>query len=331
MRRQIIEIILPLVMGAVFLTACGASAPARRASSTGSRMSSAIENRSLNLYGVALTDARTGWAVGQREDADDSLHAAVLRLASGAWQAVALPDFGAGTALFAVALTDAGDGWAVGRAPQGALIARLADAHWTAQAVAIPHALRAIALDGQGDGWAIGDDGAIARLHAGQWTAVASPTSLALRAVTIAPDRTVWIAGQRGIILHQHGSGWTTAMVPGVTMLTGIAAVNATDLWAIGWHGKLIHGDGDAWTNVPTTHPWPILAIALTPTGGWVVGAGGLMMAYQSGKWDNGDCTTDQTLNALALLTAREGWAVGDGGTILRLQDGAWSQPVPIN
>jgi hypothetical protein len=317
------NILLPVICIALLASCEG--------SPTGQRMTSTAENSSLNLYGIALAGAQTGWAVGQRESADGSLHAAALQLAGGVWHDVALPDFGDGTAFSAIALVDARDGWAVGKTPQGGLIVQLVDDRWTAQAAPIAHALNAIALDGSSDGWAVGDDGTIARLHAGIWSDIASPTSLSLQAVAVAPDHTAWIVGQDGVVLHQQGSGWPKTMVPGIKMLTGIAATDSADLWATGWQGKLIHGNNSNWTIIPTTHTWAILAIALMPQGGWVVGAGGLMMAFQNGMWDPGDCTTDQTLNALALITPREGWSVGDGGTILRLHDGKWSQPVPIS
>jgi hypothetical protein len=328
MKGGILLLFRLMVMCAVcclcLLSACGTSSEL---------MSSAIGDKTLTLDGIALSSDQAGWAVGQHENSDASLHAAVIQLTHGSWQYAALPDFGAGSSLNAIALSDAQDGWAVGKTKSGALVVRLKHGVWQQQPISAPDALNALVLTTHGDGWAVGDGGAILHMASGVWSVVPSPTTLALQAVTVAPDGTAWIVGQNGIVLRQNGQSWVQQRVAGASMLTGIAAISASDLWATGWHGLLAHGVNNAWARVPTRHTWSILAIAITSVGGWVVGDGGLMIAYQGGqsdKWNEADCTTDYTLNALAVISPSEGWAVGDEGTIIRLHDGKWSQPMPI-
>jgi photosystem II stability/assembly factor-like uncharacterized protein len=62
----------------------------------------------------------------------------------------------------------------------------------------------------------------------------------------------------------------------------------------------------------------------VSPDEGWAVGAGGLIMHYTNGTWQQVNSPTINTLNSLAMVSANKGWAVGNNGTILHYQDGSW-------
>jgi hypothetical protein len=70
-----------------------------------------------------------------------------------------------------------------------------------------------------------------------------------------------------------------------------------------------------------------ILSIEMiSPDEGWAVGAGGLIMHYMDGLWQQVGSPTGNNLSSLAMVSSNEGWAVGSGGAILHYQGGSWQQ-----
>jgi hypothetical protein len=79
--------------------------------------------------------------------------------------------------------------------------------------------------------------------------------------------------------------------------------------------------------ELPLAGDAALLGAYLAPDGrAWIVGAGGLVLHWRDGRWENESVPTDATLSAVAGLDGDLLFAVGVRGTILRRQEQAWTR-----
>ena len=63
----------------------------------------------------------------------------------------------------------------------------------------------------------------------------------------------------------------------------------------------------------------------VTPSDGWIVGDGGVILHYSGGTWNSYTSPTTTDLNSVFMVSSTEGWAVGLNGLILHYSEGSWS------
>lgn len=81
------------------------------------------------------------------------------------------------------------------------------------------------------------------------------------------------------------------------------------------------------WTLVPCPTTHALLDISMvSPTDGWIVGAGGTILHWDGTAWSIAASPVTVALNAVDMLSATDGWAVGDAGTIVHWDGAAWTQ-----
>ncbi len=220
------------------------------------------------LYGVAVTSARSAWAVGWAYRGEKTL---ILHWNGTTWSRAPSPTPAGGAVLTGVAATSASSAWAVGYASFNPH-AKTLILHWNGAA----------------------------------WKRVPSPTpagSSALYGVAATSASSVWAAGcsacgspkPKTLIVRWNGTTWTRVPSPtpvGGAVLNDVAATSARSAWAIGLAGSFAkpktlteHWNGTAWKRVPSP----------TPAGGGIL----LSVAASSGSnaWAVGETGTYSTPN----------------------------------
>jgi hypothetical protein len=320
-----------------------------------------------SLYGISMTSASDGWAVGS-----DRGIPLILRYTGHRWERITNAIGGGFQAkdvtLTQVAMLSATNGWAVGSYHDAAntlfgLILRYNGSRWMPQ-MSLPRVnLNGLAMLSASDGWAVGGDdhqqGVLLHYTGATWQVIPLATMTLNQVVMTAPTDG-WIVGQSedsGFgAWHYDGKTWTQVRIPGVD-ISHIAMTSANDGWAVGFKrpagagnaliadgsygGDTVfaHYDGKTWTAMQTfTTPMNVKSLALdAPDDGWAFGSVAkavidsttLYLHYTGGQWKQ---VTGPELNgydlAVLLLSASDGWAVSDDGAILRYQHNAWKMVV---
>jgi hypothetical protein len=276
------------------------------------------------LNGVAVSSARSAWAVGSRGSPPGTL---IEHWNGTAWKTAPSPNAGGPghvNTLSAVAASSASDAWAVGYY-FGRIAAQTLAVHWNGVAWQVVNS-----PDPAGSG------------HA---------NFLASVSVTSAHD--AWAVGyyekggiNRTLIEHWNGTAWKTVPSPNAgprasaNALTGVAATSADNAWAVGSYssgatgGTLIeHWNGSAWKIVPSPNAdgaalsSTLLAVTVTSARdawavGWYVALGrswSLTEHWNGTAWSrvpspNPGAPGSTSLDAVAANSAANAWAVGYDG-----------------
>jgi len=205
-----------------------------------------------SLFGLAVTSAGRGWAVGGGADG-----VLILQLQGGTWS----PDSLAGNThvqgnLESVAALPDGTAWAVG---DGGLIMRRDATQWTQVTSPATQDLHAVSMTSAAEGWAVGG-------------------SLNIT--------------EKGIVLHYTGGVWTPISSIPTPGLLSLSMVSATEAWAGSIDGSFLHLQNGTWTKVasPTDHPIDGISM-LSSSEGWAVGGAtsesnaGVFLHYVNGAW----------------------------------------------
>ena len=184
---------------------------------------------SSDLYAVAVTSARSAWAVG--ETWTDAGRVPLIEHWNGiSWTLVPSPVIRGGGGLAGVAAASPASAWAVGtydKGEGGGLIERWNGRAWTL--VPSPRLgflqLRGVTALSPADAWAVGDTVCLGK-------------------------------GEPTVIERWNGRAWTLVPSPASGMLTGVSAVSAASAWAVGFstayeEAVIEHWNGTTWTWPP--------------------------------------------------------------------------------
>jgi hypothetical protein len=222
------------------------------------------------LYGVAVTSARSAWAVGWAYRGQKTL---ILHWNGTTWSRAPSPTPAGGAILTGVAATSASSAWAVGYASFN------------------PNAKTLIL-----------------RWNGTTWRRVPSPDpagSSALYGVAATSASSVWAAGcsacgslkPKTLIVRLNGTTWRRVPSPtpaGGALLTGVAATSARSAWAVGTTGSQASRNYRTLTERWNGTAWKLVA-SPTPAGGGIL----LSVAATSGSnaWAVGETGTFSTPN----------------------------------
>jgi len=286
------------------------------------RVSSPTPASGGSLYGVTVTSAHRGWAVGETGSATGTnTKTLILRWNGTAWTRVPSPTPAGGATLYSVAVTSARSAWAVGWAYRGGrtLILRWNGTAWTrvpSPTPQTPHGaalLTGVAATSASSAWAVGRvfsgttlKTLILRWNGTAWTRVPSPDPTgggALSDVATTSAGSAWAVGwaKRGrktLILRWNGTAWTRVPSPtphGGALLADVAATSASSAWAVGWADRgqktlILRWNGTAWTRVPSPTPHggaTLYSVAVTSTrNAWTVGQTGTLSTRRPKTFD---------------------------------------------
>ena len=129
-------------------------------------------------------------------------------------------------------------------------------------------------------------------------------------------------------VLHNQGSGWLPSDPKSDRALYDAFAVGPDDVWAIGTGGTILHYTGatGGWSSLDSpTLEW-LRGIWVTPTGGWIVGTNGTMLALlNQTSWVVTPSNTASDLNDVWIGSAKDAWAVGENGALTHWDGSQWA------
>jgi photosystem II stability/assembly factor-like uncharacterized protein len=118
---------------------------------------------------------------------------------------------------------------------------------------------------------------------------------------------------------------WSTVGSPAKEDLFSVFMVTPSDGWAVGEGGMILHYTGSSWSTVTSPTIYGLQSVFMVSASeGWAVGVNGLVLHYSGGSWITATSPTGEYLQSVFMVSASEGWAVGDGGTILHYSGGSW-------
>jgi hypothetical protein len=317
-RTQACTLLLAGTMATV-VPAVQAAVPGIKAA--GGRPGPAVSRVLGDLYAVAFTSPRNGWAVGVTNCALCPDGTLIEHWNGTTWQRVPSPyskysENVPNASLFGVAVTSARNAWAVGEYEYqdgNSITIRTLVLHWNGH----------------------------------RWTQVPSPSpgssssTTSLAAVAATSPASAWAVGQyyngttwRALVLHWNGRRWTQVPSPNppFVYLSAVAATSPASAWAVGSYGAscpsgdcqalIEHWDGTTWRRVPSparasgTRLFGVTATSARNA--WAVGQTAntpLILHWDGTVWRRVPSparTTGNTLHGVAALSARNAWAVGN-------------------
>jgi hypothetical protein len=242
------------------------------------------------LRGISLTDAATGWAVG------DS--GTVLHLADRRWIESAS---GTKRDLHAVQSLSRTEAWAVG---DGVLL-HFDGQQWRQSRAGDVGDLRAVSFSSNSDGWVVGSR--IMRFEGGDWVRYPKPVLGMLNDVAIVEgvSAEAWAVGDGGMILRFAGDAWREVPSPTTEDLMAVAFPSQNSGWAAGGNAVL-QFDGARWSDTQLL-PHPGLQLASLPS--------------RSASLRQQDAPFDAQLSGIA-WDRHDGWIVGRDSMFLRIAPG---------
>ena len=175
-----------------------------------------------NLFAVAFTSARNGWAAGSFRHVNHNISALIERWNGHKWQRAAIAHPGVASQVFGMSAASATNAWAVGTFRD-------------------TNATRPLLLHWNGT----------------SWKRVTGPAGLSgsLQSVYAISARNVWATGEafhsgsadKALLLHWNGSRWTRVPSPSPGFrsgLLGVAASSARDVWEVGIFQRRSDGHG---------------------------------------------------------------------------------------
>jgi len=278
----------------------------------------------LDLLGVDMIDASTGWAVGDIDPR--GIGGAVFHTIDGGshWAPIA----GRSEVFTAVRFVTPSTGWIAGYTGH---IARTDDGGrtWRDQRAERGREIfNSIWAVDERRAWAVGTSGLILRTSDGgtTWSTVATDVRADLWAVRFISADRGWIAGAAGTVLETRDGGATwTPRRSGVTKtMYGLATIAPSIVIAVGDGGVILRSeDGASWQPAQSSVNDVLYSVAAAPDGTcWAVGANGAVWGSRdSGRtWSQTAARAPHKLMAVALAGSRNGVAVGGRGLVEVLQ-----------
>ncbi|HEX5571412.1 MAG TPA: hypothetical protein VFX31_08500 [Ktedonobacterales bacterium] len=267
--------------------------------------------------------------------------------------------------LQAVVMTSPQDGWLIAQNPiwkhdryntfiPGSVLLRYQNGQWRIASQSIPHQLWALTLRTANDGWAVGSDGAIMHWNGIAWSQTPLPpdshsSGPYLDAVAAPAATEAWAAGLGGAMLRWDGATWQAVDLATqlaaespqpvddgllTPYITGLAMTAPGEGWAVGsarnQHGQdigeVLECRAGQWRIAQTLPGVVPHALALDARGnGWAVGANGVILRLQDGRWSQVASPTSDPLLSVSIAPDGQAWAAGWAGRLLHEQQGAWS------
>mgnify|MGYP003471667891 CR=1 FL=1 len=175
-----------------------------------------------------------------------------------------------------------------------------------------------------------GESGIMMRWDGDARALISSGSSANRLALAGSGPKDVWVVGDE--VLHDQGSGWQVVQPGTPRALYDVAAVAAGDAWAVGTGGTVLHWKGNpaSWELVDVKSLAWLRGVAVTSTGGWIVGEKGALFALiNQTSWIATPSNTSATLNDVWIASGSDAWAVGENGTLMHWNGTAWA-PYPI-
>lgn len=281
----------------------------------------------VDLNGVFfLSDARTGWAVGNTgkivftQDAGEHWSTQVSNTGNqlnGVWFTSAMKGWAFGKGGTVLHTTNGGTTWT--RVTTISTLVELTDGFFASDST----------------GWVVGDNGLIFKTtnQGGSWTTSFPPTSALLNDVYFSgPDG--WAVGDGGVIVGTHDSGAQWFVVqPAVTTNDLRAVVRRSEsladaVGALGVAPRTVAGlDSTTWELRNLGSANQLYGVHFpTDLTGFAVGfnATGLVLRTDDGglTWRSQASNEQQQLNDVFFVGDQNGWAVGKSGTIIHTGTG---------
>ncbi|NQU23832.1 MAG: hypothetical protein HQ567_21330 [Candidatus Nealsonbacteria bacterium] len=308
-------------------------------------MASETMRGDARLADVCFTDARRGWAVGDR--------GTIWHTEDGGRQWY-LQDSGVACPLRSVWFISERTGWAAGGASHpythtgsGVLLATSDGGRtWRRTADQLLPPLRQVRFFDAKNGWAVGDrsamfpTGVFVTDSGGQgWRPVSGESGSESTGRWLAGDfldpNTGTLAGRDGTVAMVQRSGIRSARIGGFGLrnLTRMKLVAPVHGWLIGDGGLvMMTGDlGATWQTPPgmlppeTADQFDFAALAVRGPKCWVAGSPGTRVFHSADagrNWTTFDTGTQLPIYGLCFADDQHGWAVGALGTILATSDG---------
>ncbi|MCC6897652.1 MAG: hypothetical protein IT377_01690 [Polyangiaceae bacterium] len=171
-----------------------------------------------------------------------------------------------------------------------------------------------------------GENGIIMRWDGDARSLISNGSSANRLALGGSGAKDVWAVGDE--VLHDQGSGWQVVDPKTPRALYDVAAVGPDDAWAVGTGGTVLH-----WKGMPAgfepvevkSLAW-LRGVAVSGTGGWIVGEKGTLFAMINGtSWIATPSNTSADLNDVWITSATDAWAVGANGTLMHWDGTAWA------
>jgi hypothetical protein len=290
------------------------------------------------LRGVAAVSPNEAWAVGEYEDAGDTL-LLIEHWDGSQWTVVPNPvPAGVEGALHAITAISPNDIWAVGTYLQAGQTARPLTLHWDGALwhwVLTPYIadsanyLFGVSAVAPNDIWAVGSQSVgfgfvrsfTMHWDGAEWTIVPAPhigtASNRLNAVAAVASNDVWAVGiynpsvsadDRTLTLHWNGTQWSIVSSPNIgtwsNYLQGVVALSSNEVWAVGHY-----------------YDWPLYYKTLT-------------MRWNGTQWStvpSPNAGYDNELRGVAATSSSDIWAVGrhvpsvDQPQVLHWDGSEWS------
>ncbi len=169
-----------------------------------------------------------------------------------------------------------------------------------------------------GQVFASGDEGLALHWTGGDWTRMPSGTKSALYGMWGMDAEHLLAVGDFGLILRWNGQRWDTFNAGTEHFLFDVWGRSLSDIYVVGLSGTIGHFDGTRWRLTPARARNDLLAIAGTDTHVVAVGAGGIAMVQERGRWALDETRTTSGLRAVSSDADGRFIAAGDGGALLR-------------
>ncbi len=318
--KRFAQVVIPCLLVALvaFVTVrIGAAGTAKASSSCGSwtiiHSPNPPQTNNSGFYSVAAISRNDVWAVGSYFVNRFDTNTLIEHWNGTSWSIVPSPSPGSNTIedqLFAVAAISSNNVWAAGVQNNLPLIEHWNGQQWNVVSSPMPFSsgsLFGIAAISSNDIWVVGNYNASTlteHWNGQKWSIVSSPNEGSLdsefHSVTAVSSSDVWAVGdylnsnaiEQTLTEHWDGTKWSIVASPNTgtqdNALNGVSAVSSSNIWAVGsyivrtqssfyFQTLIEHWNGTKWHVVSSPHPG----------------------------------TPDDSLNSVAVVSAKNVWAVG--------------------
>ena len=192
-----------------------------------------------------------------------------------------------------------------------------------------------IAVVSATDAWAVGTAGMIAQWEGARWLEVNSPTDVHLQRVRVVSPECVWALGTkegnqrqgtppRGVVLRFDGRAWQVVLQLDIIResdFTDIDALSSDQAWVVGANGVLRAFDRGVWTERPIPRGVRSLDV-IAPDDMWL--GGDAIYRYDGSGAEATFSFPNMTVYSVRMLADGTGWAAGWSGQVIRYDDRRW-------
>ena len=265
----------------------------------GVRLPSNVCSAGSTLYDVWMVSQNEGWAVGYKKESEQVVSPIILHYLNGAWQTVPTPT---DVSMSDLSMVSRDEGWAVGLkrdwskgGKTTSVIQHYRNGKWEVESVFNDLDITDIFMLSPDEGWAVGAydspnetyDIAL-RYSKGKWELKRlSGARIYLTALHMTSPSDGWAVGLFGVRRYRNGD-WENVDL-GLGPLYAIHMASSAEGWAVGTdrlNHYFAHYSNGKWERVPTPNNAAISStFMLSPSEGWAVGGGGVILYYRNGAW----------------------------------------------